>query len=709
MGPRPYITRPAGAGPVDADAGGAGGRGAHLGSHVPSIAARSRATTAQNSAEPEPTSEAADRTGRPSWSDLEAESGGTPEPAGIYFAAGDEGDAAGEEDDARRGVPESFGGGLPVSGEPQQREEGAARDGAHQSPWSQPPGAVRGGSTASETAPVGRAGDPEPAAGARPVATHDGLDGSVGYSVDDGEARTQGASQGSEETSSREPGADSAVAPAEPAATYLSPAAMALPSRVMPRRRDPGGSAAPTGMEMPTGSEGAIGLEMPTGLEMRTVPAGRLEEPEWAEAPMRGPAYTEGDPPTEFAYFRPETAPGRGHAYPADRTSIGPPPVTGTAAAVPAETPRQAMNGVGADRTEAAEHAEVIDDLGAPRYTAFDQQRASERPEPFHRPDVSHWPEAFDRPDVSGGLGAFDGPGVSGGLGAFDRPDVSGGLGAFDGPGVSDRLGSFDRPETYDRPEALDRAEVFDQPVASDIAGGIGEAPPSDSMRRVAPPASDRWEPQAFDRRQAPDHPDGFAWPHTADQPGRFGELSRSDPLGRSDPSTRSDPPARRWFAGPRRPEAQAAHPPDQQWDDDAWNHHAAPPADRGGPSADRDQPTPSRSPGGVRLDRSLLVGLVVGIVLAGSGGWYAGRTWGSSAAPTARPKAATDPDPQPTLGIFEKSQIDVNRPDFADSALGPMSEGWLPYLSNCSRSGRRNGPVLGRGSGCGSAARWTG
>jgi hypothetical protein len=47
---------------------------------------------------------------------------------------------------------------------------------------------------------------------------------------------------------------------------------------------------------------------------------------------------------------------------------------------------------------------------------------------------------------------------------------------------------------------------------------------------------------------------------------------------------------------------------------------------------------------------------------------------------------------------LFEQSQVAINEPDFANTGLTTLAQGWLPYLSSCSRSGERNGPNLNEG-----------
>jgi hypothetical protein len=59
-------------------------------------------------------------------------------------------------------------------------------------------------------------------------------------------------------------------------------------------------------------------------------------------------------------------------------------------------------------------------------------------------------------------------------------------------------------------------------------------------------------------------------------------------------------------------------------------------------------------------------------------------------------PHATPTPSSTP-LGVYEQSQLALNKPAFPDS-LGTISQGWLPYLSGCSRSGTKDGPALNPG-----------
>jgi hypothetical protein len=102
----------------------------------------------------------------------------------------------------------------------------------------------------------------------------------------------------------------------------------------------------------------------------------------------------------------------------------------------------------------------------------------------------------------------------------------------------------------------------------------------------------------------------------------------------------------------------------------------------------------PSPPPDRSRLLIGLLAGLIAGLLVFGTGGWFAGR----ATAPTAAPKPTAAPSPTNSLGVFEQSQVALNQPHFAATGLVAISQGWLPYLSSCTRSGEPGGPTLNAG-----------
>lgn len=101
----------------------------------------------------------------------------------------------------------------------------------------------------------------------------------------------------------------------------------------------------------------------------------------------------------------------------------------------------------------------------------------------------------------------------------------------------------------------------------------------------------------------------------------------------------------------------------------------------------------PSPKPEGNRFLLPLLAGLLAGLVF-GTGGWLLGRTTASPAAPTA---TSRPPAPAPAAGAYEQNQIAINSPKLT-GALATVSQGWLPRLSGCSRSGDKGGPDLNDG-----------
>ncbi|MET0493239.1 MAG: hypothetical protein ABW000_08925 [Actinoplanes sp.] len=101
----------------------------------------------------------------------------------------------------------------------------------------------------------------------------------------------------------------------------------------------------------------------------------------------------------------------------------------------------------------------------------------------------------------------------------------------------------------------------------------------------------------------------------------------------------------------------------------------------------------PSPKPETNRFLLPLLAGLLAGLVF-GTGGWLLGRTTASPAAPTA---TSQPPAPAPAAGAYEQNQIAINAPKLTGT-LATVSQGWLPRLSGCSRSGDKGGPDLNDG-----------
>jgi len=108
-----------------------------------------------------------------------------------------------------------------------------------------------------------------------------------------------------------------------------------------------------------------------------------------------------------------------------------------------------------------------------------------------------------------------------------------------------------------------------------------------------------------------------------------------------------------------------------------------------------RIEPTPKQPKS--RLLLPALAGLLAGLVIFGTGGWFLGRSTaggpdpapiGTQAAPTGSPA---------TLAPYEQNQVTINQPKFT-GPLAPVAQGWLAQLSGCTRTGEKGGPVLNKG-----------
>jgi len=100
----------------------------------------------------------------------------------------------------------------------------------------------------------------------------------------------------------------------------------------------------------------------------------------------------------------------------------------------------------------------------------------------------------------------------------------------------------------------------------------------------------------------------------------------------------------------------------------------------------------PSPPPDRGRLIVGIVAGLVAGLLVFGTGGWFAGRATAPKSATTVASSSA------PRLGVFEQSQVALNRPHFTSTGLAAIADGWLPYLSSCGRNGEHGGPRLNPG-----------
>jgi hypothetical protein len=176
-------------------------------------------------------------------------------------------------------------------------------------------------------------------------------------------------------------------------------------------------------------------------------------------------------------------------------------------------------------------------------------------------------------------------------------------------------------------------------------------------------------------------YPAGGPYPTSGGPQPTSGNPYPGTPSGPPYPTSGGGNPGYGPFQGSSDPFGERA----EGWTDTPYGF-AAPPGRRIEPS-----PPPQRS----RLIVGLLAGLVAGLVLFGTGGYFAGR----ATAPEAAAEPSTPaPAPSSPLGVFEQNQVAVNQPDFAGSSLTAISEGWLPYLSTCSRSGTPGGPKVNAG-----------
>ncbi len=102
----------------------------------------------------------------------------------------------------------------------------------------------------------------------------------------------------------------------------------------------------------------------------------------------------------------------------------------------------------------------------------------------------------------------------------------------------------------------------------------------------------------------------------------------------------------------------------------------------------------PSPPPRRNRLILGLIAGFLAGLLLFGIGGYVLGRATAPGPGPVRPP---TPPVPSPSLGVYEQSQVALNRARLS-GPFAPLAEGWLPYLSACDRSGDPGGPELNKG-----------
>ena len=188
----------------------------------------------------------------------------------------------------------------------------------------------------------------------------------------------------------------------------------------------------------------------------------------------------------------------------------------------------------------------------------------------------------------------------------------------------------------------------------------------------------------------------GFAHPAAGAQGSGIPAATSGPTSGTPYPGTPSGPPFPTSGANPYNTPTsaqpygpfQTSTPPDD-WTETPYGF-ATPPGRRIEPT-----PPPERN----RLLVGVVAGLLAGLVLFGAGGYFAGRATAPAADPGVT-TAPTTPAPTPSgqLGVFEQNQVVINRPDFAGTGLTTLAEGWLPYLSTCTRNGTPGGPKLNPG-----------
>ena len=91
------------------------------------------------------------------------------------------------------------------------------------------------------------------------------------------------------------------------------------------------------------------------------------------------------------------------------------------------------------------------------------------------------------------------------------------------------------------------------------------------------------------------------------------------------------------------------------------------------------------------------LAGLLAGLVIFGTGGWFLGTSTSDAPEPVAPTQASAPAGAPAALPPYEQNQVSINQPKFT-GPLAPVAQGWLPHLSGCSRTGEKGGPTLAKG-----------
>ena len=148
---------------------------------------------------------------------------------------------------------------------------------------------------------------------------------------------------------------------------------------------------------------------------------------------------------------------------------------------------------------------------------------------------------------------------------------------------------------------------------------------------------------------------------------------------------TTDSPGAGQWPPTQRSPAQQSTAQQRMPWTD--------PPAqEEGGAWQPRITPSPPRKP---RLWLGLLIGVLVGLLVFGTAGFFVGR---KTAEPEAQPTTTT-PTQQTTgeMGAYQAGQLELNRTKFSGD-LATIAEPWLAWMGGCSNSGDQFGPKLDPG-----------
>ncbi|UQU66341.1 hypothetical protein COUCH_08735 [Couchioplanes caeruleus] len=174
----------------------------------------------------------------------------------------------------------------------------------------------------------------------------------------------------------------------------------------------------------------------------------------------------------------------------------------------------------------------------------------------------------------------------------------------------------------------------------------------------------------------------------------RFGAATGSpaDPYARGGAATGSpaDPYPRGGPADPHARQGGHADPyPRGASDADRFGFEGAPSY-----SGPRIEPTPKQPKS--RFIIPALAGLVAGLLIFGTAGWFAGRATAPDPSPAGTTVAGPAPSTSPSLRVYEQNQVAINQPKFTGS-LATVAQGWLPHLSGCTGNGDKGGPKLGK------------